>query len=309
MTAVFRQRVLHVLQETTPGTLATIGSAPHAVLDAFNCTFVEDTPFLAREGQHGFGAEEGTTGATAGTLTFSTHLFGAASTGWASLLLPACNVISATGGYVPRSTDPDAAASPTKCVSIFFFRYGQRHVLRGAMGTFVLNATAGERVRLDWTFSGICNAMTDVTLPAYTKPTALPIKHLSSALTIAAVTPKVAEFTFNLGNQVELQEDAADASGYAHAFVANRNCSGTILYGALLAATYDPRADMRVPTRRALSVAFGGSGNQVDLDAAYMQVTAVEEVERNGSACDRISYLAGRQGGTSGDNEFVIALS
>lgn len=267
---IFRQRLLHILQETTPGTLATIGAAPHTVLDAFNVVLTDDTPYNDREGQHGFGGEQGQTGATAGTITFSTHLFGSASTGWASLLLPACNVISATGGYVPRSVDPSAAGSSTKCVSMFFFKYGLRHVMRGCMGNMVINATAGQPVRLDWTFRGIYSAFTDVALPAYSKPSALPIKYLDGDILIAAVTPKVSEFTFNLGNDVQLFEDGADPSGYAHAFVANRKAGGSILQRAELVATYNPRLDMRTPTQRALSVTFGSSGNQFDLDATYM---------------------------------------
>lgn len=308
---ITRRRLLFGIIETTEGTAETVPTAPLTVMDVANVSLQRGTPFIERDGGHyGFGPQRGTVGIPQATVSFQTHLYGTASSAWAALLLPACGLSLVTGGYKPSSLPPAASGSPTKTATFYVSEDGRRHVVKGCMGTFRLSGTAGQRVVIDWTFTGIYDQPTDVALPTYSAPSALPITFKGAATTIGAFTPKLAEFTLDIGNTVVLREDAVNANGAIHAAIVNRRITGTMVQESELVGTYDPEDDFRDSTVRALSVQFGGSGNQVDIDIPDMQVTGVQSTDRNGILMDTVSWQACRDDATGeGDDEITIALS
>lgn len=306
-----RRRLLYAIQETTEGTAESVASPPLTVVAAMNPNLRRQVGFEAREGQYGFGSLRGVSTTQVGELTFETELFGSASTTWATLLLPACNVTLQSGSYKPYSLPPTASGATSKTLTFYVYQDGRRMVLRGAMGTFRLRGTAGQKMTLEWRFVGRLDAPTDVALPTYAAPSAIPIRLASSTLTIGSVTPVVKDFAFDLGNVIQMREDASQAAGVISAVVVDRRTSGTLTIESELVATYDPEADMRAHTLRALSAGFtAGSGNSVALSVPDMQVVGVQQADRNGIATDVIEWSAVRDDQTSsGDDEFAITLS
>jgi len=307
---ITRRRVLHVIQEATAGTAESIGAAPYTTLAIENPSFTRSVPFEAREGLGGFGSIRGTPGQQAGTISFTTPLFGTASTTWASVLLPACGLSLLTGGYRPTSLPPGAVGATSKTLSMYYSEDGRRHVIRGAMGNLTIRGSAGQRAVAEWSFTGRLDTPTDVALPTYSQPTALPIRVAAAALTIASFAPKVADFSLTLGNDVQLREDISSAAGILHAYVANRAIAGTLNQEAELVATYAPMADYLTATVRALSLTLGASGNQVAISVPDMQLTDVQSADRNGKLHDILSWVALRDDlSGDGDDEITIALS
>lgn len=306
-----RRRLLYAIQETTPGTAQSVASPPLVVPGAMNPRLNAQIGMEAREGSYGFGALRSVPTVQIGELTFETELFGSASTTWATLLLPACNVTLQSGSYKPVSVTPHHAGSASKTLTFYHYQDGRRRVLRGAMGTFRIRGTAGQRLVAEWTFRGRLDQPTDVALPTYSTPSALPLQLKSASISIGSVSPVVKEFTFDLGNEIQVREAADQAAGVANAVIVNRRTTGSIVCEGELIATHDPDDDLYDATLRALSASFtAGSGNSLALAVPDLQITAVQQDDRNGIVVQSIDWLAVRDDQTSsGDDEFALTLS
>lgn len=306
-----RRRLLYAIQETTPGTAQSVASPPLTVVNAMNPRLNAQIGIEPREGPYGFGALRSSPTVQLGEITFETELFGSASTTWATLLLPACNVTLQTGVYKPVSVTPHHSGSASKTLTFYHYQDGRRRVLRGAMGTFRIRGTAGQRLIAEWTFRGRLDQPTDVALPTYAQPTALPLRLASSTISIGSVSPVVKEFTFDLGNEIQVREDASSAAGVINAVIVNRRTTGSIVCEGEVVATHDPDADLYASTLRAFSASFtAGSGNSLALAVPDLQVTAVQMGDRNGIAVQEIEWLAVRDDqASSGDDEFSLTLS
>lgn len=307
---ITRRRALYAIHETSPGTLISAASPPLSVVAAYDVDYQPGTPFITREAHYGFGALKGSIGGRMGTLTFKTPIFGTASTGWASLLLPACGMYFSSTLYRFTSLPPAASGSSSKCLSWYFYHDGRLRTLHGSMGNLRLVATAGQPVVAEWTFTGVESTTADTALPTLTVPSALPIRFVSASLTIGSVSPKIAEMTIDLGNEVALREDGNSASGYHSCYIANRRVNGSMSLEADLVANYAPDADFAAGTARALALNFGASGNQVAVAVPDMQISGPPRtVDRGGRSMDVIPWQALRDDQTSiGDDEMTFTL-
>lgn len=306
---ITKRRALYAIVETTPGTLQSAASPPLTVVAAYDVAYQPGTPFVPREAHYGFGALKGSIGGRMGTLSFKTPLFGSASTGWASLLLPACGMYFSSTLYRFTSLPPQASGSNSKCLSWYFYEDGRLRTLHGSMGNLRITGTAGLPIVGEWTFTGVEASPTDVALPTLTVPSALPIRFVSAALTIGSYTPVPSEIEIDLGNDVQIREDANDASGYHSCYIANRRVTGSISIEGDFVANYAPDSDFATGTARALSLTFGGSGNQIAVSVPDMQVTGPGTVDRNGRLIDAIRWQALRDDQTSiGDDEMTFTL-
>lgn len=307
---ITRRHLLYAIPETTVGTAESPASAPLTVVDAFDVQFTPDTAFDTREAHYGFGAQRGTIGMRLGTLTFSTHLYGSASTGWASLLLPACGMYLDTSVYRLSSLAPASSGNNTDTLTFYFYQDGRRVALHGAMGTWRIVARAGQKIVIEWTFRCIENTPTDVALPTFTAPSALPARFAAASLTIASVSPKVAELVIDLGNEVQIREDANAAAGAHSAVIVNRRVNGTLRIESELVATYSPYADFVAGTTRAFACTLGASGNKVDVAIPDFQIAGPPSAQdNNGKLYETLVWQAVRDDQTGeGDDEMTLTL-
>ena len=100
------------------------------------------------------------------------------------------------------SLPPGAVGATSKTLSMYYSEDGRRHVIRGAMGNLTIRGSAGQRAVAEWSFTGRLDTPTDVALPTYSQPTALPIRVAAAALTIASFAPKVADFSIEAWDRV-----------------------------------------------------------------------------------------------------------
>jgi hypothetical protein len=105
---------------------------------------------------------------------------------------------------------------------------------------------------------------------------------------------------------VVLREDASDPSGYFSAIITDRKVTGTLDPEASLVATEDTYgAQWLDRAQRAMAIQLGSGLNRVDLDAPKLQITNVQDGDRNKIQIDQVEFQCNRSA-AAGDDEFTI---
>jgi hypothetical protein len=306
-----RRRVLVAKIESVVGTAETLAAAD-GVFNIFEPEIQPDIEFVEREGQGTFSPLPGAMGAHGGTATFSIELTGGSTPpAWATTFLPAAGfgIVSTGNIYRLSALPPEAAGSGTKTLTIGAWISGRRKMLHGCMGNAVFTFTAGKPVMIEFTFTGLWNAVADVANPAPTYPTTAPLRFVSTdGVTIGSVKPHIAEMTIDLGNTVVLRESPNTLSGYHSAVITGRTITGSMDPEAHLVADYDPYGDFLARTERALAITLGGAGNGVAFAAPKFQITSVPGGDREGLATDNIEFQLNRSA-SAGDDDLTITFS
>jgi hypothetical protein len=308
-----RVRVLAAKHETTLGTAISVGTAD-ATFNAYDIDIQGNLEFNERMQQGSMSMLSGTIGKRPGTLSFKTGLSGngaAASPGWLDTLLPAVGMIEATDTFSPTSTAP-ATTSGTgvaHTVTIAVYENGVKKSLAGAMGNLKINATAGQHVELEWTFTGVWQAVTDETILAPTYDTVLPLKFMGATMTIGGSSAGcVNTLSIDLGNTVKLLECATSASGLSYSVITDRKVVGTWDPESRLVATEDVYGAWLAGTEQAFSLALTDETDTVTIAAPQAQRTNVQEGEREGIQVDNITWNA-NSNSAAGDDELTIDFS
>lgn len=307
-----RQRQLQVQAEVTYGTSPAVGTPPLALLDISDPVLTDQTPYQERRTMAGSGHVAGTLGPRVAQVTFTSHAFGDASDTWMDVLLPACGFADVTGTFTPTMLPPQSAGSGAHAVTLRWSADGVMHRVSAAMGNLVIDATAGQRVALNWTFTGVYHIGEDVVLPTYTIPTAAPIVASSSALVLGAYTPDVwRTCQIDLRNQVVVRESGAAANQGAYgAVIADRGVRMQASIEAQLVAAFNPESIAALRTQIACSLTLGGAGNQVVILAPAAQIESpVGHSDQNGIHMHDLTLTCNRDLTTdaTGNNELTIA--
>lgn len=302
-----RRRVLAAKIETTPGTAEAL-TGSDGVFNIFEPSINPTIDFMQREGQGVFSPLPGVLGAYGGTASFQVELTGGDPVpAWASTFLPACGLVDDSGTFSPVS---EAPGSNVKTITIGHYQDGVFKRLRGCMGNAVFTFISGQKVMIQFTFTGIWDEPTDVALISPNYPSVLPPRFANTGLVIGGSggwSPKISQMTLDLGNEVILREDPSDISGYCTALVTNRRMNGTLDPEASLVATENPYGDWLDSTERALDMEIGEAGNRVTFAAPKFQIANPQEGDRNGLQIDTIEYQLNRDA-DAGDDELTITF-
>lgn len=306
-----RIRTMAAKTESTIGTAESL-TAAEGVYNAYDVMLQAEIEVEQREAQGSFNYLPGVPGARGGKMTFKTDMGwdGADMPTWASVLLPACGFVESTQVYTPRS---EAPGSNVKTATIACYVDGVLKVLAGAVGTFKINATAGKIVYIEWEFTGVWQAPTDVAIIAPTYPTDIPIRFGSATITYAAVEQCVENFTFDAGNEVILRECPDTAAGFKSGLIVSRYPMININPEAQLVATEDRFGDWIAGTESAFSCAFDGptglvSNGSVTVAAPKAQIFNVQEADRNKLVTDEVELMCNKNGATA-DQEVSITFT
>ena len=307
-----RRRVLAASVETTPGT-AEVLAAADGVFNVFDASMQADMDFEDRLGQVAFGRLPSIAGARGATCTFAIELHGSGTGGspvpaWASVFFPACGMVADGGAFAPSTLGPDATGA-VKSLTLGLYEDGIYKKMTGAMGNAVFQFAAGKVVRVEFTFSGIWCAPTDVAVLAPNYPAIKPLRFADASMTIASWAPKIADMSIDLGNEVVLREDANQAAGYITAIVTDRRVNGSLNSEAALVATQNSYGQWLASTEQALALSLGATaGNVVAFAAPKLQFLNVQEGDRNGIHVDDITFQCNRSA-DAGDDEFTVTFT
>ena len=315
MVLLTRRRVVAATSEDDPGTAESL-TAAEAAFNVFESTIQAEREFTERIGQGVMSPLPGTLGAKGGTAAFKVELAGSGSVGsptpaWASTFLPAVGLVATGDVFKPESLHPESPSAKTKTITIGVYEDGKLKMLRGCMGTAVITFVSGKPVMIEFTFTGIWVDPSDVAILTPTYPTVIPPRFVSAGMTIASWSPKVAELTIDLGNEVALREDANDPSGYCTALIGSRRIVGTLNPESSLVAADDPNANWDSGAEQALAVQLGGSsanGNTVAIAAPKLQFTNTQEGDRNGAIIDDVEFQLNRSA-AAGDDELTVTFA
>ncbi len=204
----------------------------------------------------------------------------------------------------------EAPGSNVKTVTIATYIDGEVKKLAGAMGTFKIICETGKIVMLEWTFRGKWVDPVDTAILAPTYPTIKPLRFANGTFTIASWVPKVAKLEIDLGAEIILREDAAEATatGISTALITNRKVVGNFDPEMELIATEDYHADWKASTEQALSLALTDGTDTITIAAPKLQYTNIQEGDRNGVAVEEIDFQCNRSA-SAGDDELTIDFS
>jgi len=287
-----RMRVLAARVEGTPGTAETPLTAADATFNVWNAQIQQAAEMEARQKQGGFGMLPSVVSGRKGKLTFSTHLYGgSAQPAWAATFLPSIGLGWSTTKYLLDPRPPEIAASTQKTVTLALYENGLWKQIFGAMGNAKFTFPASKLAVAEYEYTGKWTAPDDVLIldPIYSVLT--PLRVVSATLALGAWTPKVAQLTLDLSNEVYLREDVNDATGYSSACISNRLVKGTIDPEAGLKATHDVYGDWLASTELAtFALVCHAGSDDVTITGTKVQLINPQEGDRSGLQTDQIEF-------------------
>lgn len=302
-----RKAVFAAAIEGTIGTAESLDGTD-GVFNARDFSLQPNIAMTRREGQGGFNyltsIPEGMTGTC--TIVHDLTYNGTDIPTWASVLLPACGWVDATGTFSPKSEGP---GSNVKTLTIGHYKDGKRSLLSGAMGTFKIVCPTGKVAYIEFTFTGKYSSNeTDTAIIAPTYPTVSPLRFAAGALTWNSVALCTSNVEIDLGNSVIMREcvNATDRSGYVSALITNRAPVITADPESVLVATQDRDAHWLSSLPYSLVARVGASGSAITFTASKAQLENKQQGNRNDMLTDDLTWLA--TAGSSVDTELTIAF-
>jgi len=303
-----RKRVIQVKVETTKGTLIAVDTD----ILAFNQSLTPDLNFTSRKAAGKFLGHTSSgiiDGPRAGKCSFDVELrptAGAALDLGLVALLTACGVKQDAEVYKPTSVHADQ-----KTVTIAAFEDGKKKQLVGAMGNAKFRGVAGERVWINFEFTGIWQAPADGALPTWAPTSVLPLKldNASGAFTLATEALKINTFEFDLGNQVILRPDAAAAGGLAYAMITDRDPTWTIDPESDLVAGYDIFGDFLAGTEVALALTVSNGTRNMAFAVPKFQYRSIDPGDREGVQTDEVVGQCNIDNIDNGDDEWSLTVT
>lgn len=301
-TKLGRLKVIRVGLETTAGTAVT----PAVELLAFEPTCNGDDNLIQREPSGLYGGQAtAALGPQTGKASITTEL---RSNGTSALdagvlaLLQACGLKLTTGVLAPCT-----ALASQKTVTIHVWEDGRKKELSGAAGTCRINGEFGQRVMLEFEFSGIYTPLGDEAMPTPTQTAVMPMLAKSATFSIGGVPLATSVFGIDINGPVEQREDISAPQGVRNYYVgAGRRWMASCQPEVPAAATYDPDALAAAGTTGALSLVLTDGTVDVTIEAPAMQFMPPASSTRGSKL---VYELQGQLNADDGDDELTITAA
>lgn len=234
MSFVNVKRTMAMALESTSGTAATVANSDFDI-QFFDIQADPEIEYWVNEiasGRHTYGP--GVMGKKKGTVSAKAALRVGSAAGTAPKIakaFKACGqtetvVADTSVAYTPDATK-DEGDNVTATIKVIFVPVsGNASILtlKGAMGNCVVSMDdLGKPLIAQFTFTGAFVSIADGTALALTSPdTAVPCAVIGSAITAASTAQQIGKFSLDFGNEIELDYDPSDTTGYLAAYIAKR---------------------------------------------------------------------------------------
>lgn len=211
---------------------------------------------------------------------------------------------------VPEDTDDDtgfqsytpvSAAGDMSSLTIWVYLDGIVHKITGAYGTFRLIAEAGQYARMEWEFTGLYNAVTDLAIATGTFDTSQPLVVESIGFEIGAYTANITQaIEYDVGNTISERPDVNSADGLGALRITQRASTGSINPEAVTVATEDFWGDWKDGNSKACILKVTNASNVHDDWGVYWPALTYESVgygDRDGIRTFEIPYVAAESSG------------
>jgi len=248
-------------------------------------------------------------------ISFDVELKGSGVAGTAAKigdLLEACGFAETVSAGSAVSYAPSSGT--VKSVTLYLYDLQDSgscilHKVKGARGTFQLNAAAGQIAKLSFTFYGLYAIPVDAAAPsAPTYGSTKPAIVESATFTLNGVTSLVVnEVSLDMQNNVVAADDISAATGISQFALTGRKPSGKFTPEAVLLATYDFWTEWVNATARAVSLIVGATaGNIVTISAPKITLDSVGTGDKSGILTRDLPF---RASASSGNDEVSIIFS
>lgn len=306
-----RKRQLAAKIEGTSGTAESLAAAD-AAFNVMNLTWTEDIPMNERMAMESLGQLAAVPGQWAAKVSFDVELAGTGSEtpvpDWASVFLPACGMKLDTATFAFSSVTTDL-----KTITIGVYEDGVIKMVRGAAGTFTIDAEAGKFGTIHFDFTGVYDGIEDGSnIATVVYPNVVPPRVACSTITVGSVTPIISKISLASNNTVQLRQDISQCEALIAALITDRKPGGSLDPEQKLVATQDWWGNQTTGTEAALSLVLGTTGgNTITIAAPKLQVRTVGEADRNGIITLPISFQLNVDVGDDApyDNELTITFS
>ena len=295
MTMLTRKRTMAFKTETVIGTPESLAAAD-GVVNAYDTEIQGEFENQAREAQGSFDRLMSIPGKHQGTLTFKTDIeqSSAGVPAYLSTLFAACGYVASAGVITPRTETP---GTNVKTLTMGVYTDGIFKSIAGAMGTFKINYPTGLKIFIEWEFSGVWQAPTDVAIISPVYPTDIPTRFASSEFTYDSKAQCVENMVFDAGNNVVMRECSNTVAGLVSAIITDMEPQITINPEAQLVATQDRYGFWMTPEEKPLSCEVTSpSGSKFTLLAPKAQPLTVAETDRDGIFVDDVTLTCNKNG-------------
>lgn len=291
--------VFAIEAEGTPGTAETL-AAGDAAFNTYNASITPVVEVEDRQGQQTMSHLLSIPGGHAADVSFEVDLYTAAA--WGADLLPALGMYNGGSG---SNWSPSSVSTNWGTVTCGWYVNGVLFRAAGCMGTASLMFQTNKPTRVQCQMRGVWVTPSDTSIIAPTFPLTAAVAPAwnGSTLTLGGAAVQPTRVQVDLGNQVELIEDATAAAGYARAWISDRNVTGTMDPLAELLATRNNHSAWLTPTEQALAIAYA----DMSLSVPKLQITNVPPGDRGNLLSYDLSWKANRSA-AAGDDELVLDL-
>jgi hypothetical protein len=294
--------------ETTIGTPISLSGSDGA-FNVYDPIIQPEIEMEDREGQGGFNYLTSVPAGRKGTATFKTNIeWDGTSTepAWADTFFPACGWVKATNTYTPRS---EAPGSNVKTLTIGCYVDGLFKSIAGAVGTFKIVLPTGKMAYIEWTFTGVWQAPTDVAIIAPTYPTDSALRFAGGFAEWNNVNLCVSNATIDAGNEITMRECPTTEAGFISGIITNRIPKITCDPEAVTVATQDRWGKWLDMTTYALELSLDGpTTSTLDITAPKAQIINNQESDRGKMVTDSLEFLCTKNGATA-DQELSIVFT
>jgi len=214
---------------------------------------------------------------------------GLANSPEALALLRACGMTQAnpsdTITYVQASQSHDSC-------TIYAYAGGMLFKVVGCRGRMRWPITAGQLGIIRFEMIGILTAdPADTALPAITYDSPEPIASVNMGLTVGAWTPDVISGEFDQGVDPQRLDSANGADGIKEYDYGEATPLMTLTAKAVALATYNPHADLKARTARAINLTWGAAQyDRVLLAITNAYINSIKHTNQNGFAGWELEY-------------------
>lgn len=178
--------------------------------------------------------------------------------------------------------------------------------VKGCRGNMAMTANVGQIVRADFAMQGVLHAVENASPLARQDESTIPIYWHNAQINIGGTsfaTGNYGAFTFDMGNNVEVQQDANESTtGLHYAEILDRNPRCTIDPRVVPLSTFNPYTMMQANSTDTFEIHFGETeGNRIKLTAPALQILGISEQDRQGHS---VWALACKLCRSSGDDSY-----
>ncbi len=308
-----REQAIFVEVESVRGTAETLVGADIVQVQNLTMNPVADLRMIEREIiRSSLNPEQAVYGGALIELQFDVELKGSGAAGTAPRygdLLRACGCDETVVASTSVTYNPLSDLSAHETVTIGYKEGDNYRQVRGCMGTFSINATAGEYGRITFNMKGKVESEAESAAPTGSFETTVPPAFLGATFTIGGFSAPIETVTMDIQNTVTPGINPNNADGFSDFVrVTARNTQGTVNPEVEAIGTKDYVDILRQGTSQAIAtgVIGGTAGNRWALTIGQAYFREIGSGDRDELLTFEIGFGAAD---TDGTDDFSLQLT